>query len=198
MSISTGNFCRNGYGHLVRLVCAIALCGAAAGALAQGSAGPYVPTPWVIVDELLKLADIKKDDYLIDLGSGDGRLVITAAKRYGSGGMGIDIQAPLVQVATQNAYAEGVSDRVRFVEGDLFLADLSRATIVTIYLLPSIMDKLVPKLLKDLKPGTRIVSHDYALGNMKYDRVLNFEFPEKVAISGTTRTVLYHYTVPAR
>lgn len=198
MSISTGNFCRTGHGYLVRLVCALALCSAAAGALAQGSAGPYVPTPWVIVDELLKLADIKKGDYLIDLGSGDGRLVITAAKRYGSSGMGIDIQAPLVQVATQNAYAEGVSDRVRFVEGDLFLADLSRASIVTIYLLPSIMDKLVPKLLNDLKPGTRIVSHDYALGDMKYDRVLNFEFPEKVAISGTTRTVLYHYTVPSR
>ena len=166
--------------------------------MAQGSAGPYVPTPWVIVDELLKLANIKKGDYLIDLGSGDGRLVITAAKRYGASGMGIDIQAPLVQVATQNAYAEGVSEQVRFVEGDLFQADLSRATIVTIYLLPGIMDKLVPKLLKDLKPGTRIVSHDYPLGDMKYDQVLNFEFQEKLDISGTTRTVLYHYTVPAR
>ena len=189
---------RNGYGYLAHLICVIALCGLASGAQAQGSAGPYVPTPWPIVDELLKLADIRKDDFLIDLGSGDGRLVITAARRYGASGMGIDIQAPLVKLATEGAAREGVSGRVRFLQADIFESDLSKASIVTIYLLPSIMDKLVPKLVKDLKPGTRIVSHDYPLEGMQYDRVLSFEFPEKVEISGTPRTVLYHYIVPAR
>ena len=183
---------------LARLVGILALFASAA-CFAQGTAGPYVPTPWPIVDELLKLGSIKKPDYLIDIGSGDGRLVIEAAKRYGASGLGIDIQAPLVELATANAAKEGVSDRVEFVVDDIFQTGLlSRATIVTVYLLPSIMGKLVPKLLKDLKPGTRIVSHDYALEGMKYDKVLTFDFQEKLDISGTTRTVLYLYTVPGK
>jgi ubiquinone/menaquinone biosynthesis C-methylase UbiE len=183
---------------LVRLVGIAALCASAAG-FAQGSAGPYVPTPWPIVDEMFKLADIKKSDYLIDIGSGDGRLVITAAKRFGARGLGIDIQAPLVELASANAAKENVSDRVEFIVDDIFETKLlSRASIITVYLLPSIMDKLVPKLLRDLKPGTRIVSHDYELEGMKYDKVLTFDFKEKLEISGTTRTVLYHYVVPAK
>lgn len=180
--------------RLARLLAAGLLLCAAAAAQAQGSAGPYVPTPWPIVDELLKLANIKKGDYLIDLGSGDGRLVIAAAKRYGAQGHGIDIQTDLVRKATESAAAEGVADRVKFIAGDLFQADLSRADIVTIYLLPSIMDKLVPKLTRELKPGTRVVSHDYPLEPWVYDKVLTFDFKEKVEISGTTRTVLYYYT----
>src|SRR4051812_253845 len=184
--------------RMLRLAAALMLGACAPGAMAQLNAGPYVPTPWPILDEMLKLADIKKGEYLIDLGSGDGRLVIEAAKRYGAQGHGIDIQEPLVKLATENADKEGVSDRVRFVAGDLFQADLSRADVITVYLLPSIMNKLVPKLVKELKPGTRIVSHDYALEGMQYDRVLNFDFKEKLEISGTTTTVLYHYTVPRR
>lgn len=181
----------------LQLVCAAGLALSVLGApaaLAQGSAGPYVPTPWPIVDELLKLANIKKGEYLIDLGSGDGRLVIAAAKRYGAQGHGIDIQADLVKKATAAAAAEGVADRVRFITGDLFQADMSKADVITVYLLPSIMDKLVPKLMKELKPGARVVSHDYPLEPWVYDRVLSFDFKEKIEISGTTRTVLYHYT----
>lgn len=186
--------CQSFLRPLWRTVAALAFFLAAGTAVAQGSAGPYVPTPWPIVDELLKLADIKKGEYLIDLGSGDGRLVITAAKRYGAQGHGIDIQADLVKKAEENAAAEGVADRVHFISGDLFLADLSRADVITVYLLPSIMDKLVPKLMKELKPGARVVSHDYPLEPWVYDKVLSFDFQEKLEISGTTRTVLYHYT----
>lgn len=167
-------------------------------AFAQGSAGPYVPTPEPIVNELLKLLDPKKGEYLIDLGSGDGRLVISSAKRYGTSGHGIDIQSSLVELARRNASEQNVADRVSFVHGDLFASDLSRADVVTIYLLPSIMPKLVPKLLAELKPGVRVVSHDYALDPWKPERVLTFDFEEKLMISGTTRTVLYLYVVPPR
>ena len=186
------------YSGLLHLAAAWLLCLSATAAQAQGSAAPYVPTPWPILDEMLKLADIKKGEYLIDLGSGDGRLVIEAAKRYGAQGHGIDIQEKLVKLATDNAAKGGVSDRVKFIVGDLFQTDLSKADVVTVYLLPSIMDKLVPKLLKELRPGTRIVSHDYALEGMQHDNVLEFNFQEKVEITGTTRTVLYHYVVPPR
>jgi len=184
--------------RVLQWAAALMLCAAAGAGMAQGSAGPYVPTPWPILDEMLKLANIKKGEYLIDLGSGDGRLVIEAAKRHGAQGHGIDIQQPLVKLATERAAQEGVAGRVRFVAGDLFQADLSKADIITVYLLPSIMDKLVPKLVKELKPGTRIVSHDYALEGMQHDKVLEFNFKEKLEISGTTRTVLYHYTVPKK
>jgi 16S rRNA G966 N2-methylase RsmD len=184
--------------HLLWLVAALMLCAASTVTLAQGSAAPYVPTPWPILDEMLKLAAPKKGEYLIDLGSGDGRLVVEAARRYGARGHGIEIQAPLVKLATENAARAGVSDRVHFFTEDLFEADLSKADIVTVYLLPSIMNKLVPNLLRDLKPGTRIVSHDYALEGMKYDKMLEFNFKEKEEITGTTLTLLYLYTVPPR
>jgi len=179
-------------GGVILLVCA------SAPAYAQGSGGPYVPTPTVIVDELLKLADIKRGEFIIDLGSGDGRIVVTAAKRYGASGYGIDIQPSLVELARESARKEGVSDRVSFVAGDLFESDLSKADVVTVYLLPSTVPKLVPKLLKELRPGARVVSHDYPLEPWVPEKVLSFNFEEKVMISGTTRTVLYRYIVPPR
>ena len=182
---------------IMAAACAVLLC-AAGLAQAQGSAGPYVPTPNVIVDELLKLADIKRGEFLIDLGSGDGRIVVTAARRYGAQGYGIDIQTSLVELARQNASREGVSDKVRFIAGDLFDSDLSKADIVTVYLLPSTVPKLVPKLLKELRPGARVVSHDYPLEPWVPEKVLSFNFEEKIMISGTTRTVLYLYVVPPR
>ncbi len=182
----------------LRLAAVLLLGAYASAATAQLNAGPYVPTPWPILDEMLKLAAPKKGEYLIDLGSGDGRLVIASAKRFGTTGHGIDIQENLVKLATETAKKEGVGNRVHFVAGDLFQADLSKADIITVYLLPSIMDKLVPKLIKELKPGTRIVSHDYALEGMQHDNVLEFNFKEKLEISGTTRTVLYLYTVKKR
>jgi hypothetical protein len=167
-------------------------------ACAQGSFGPYVPTPDVIVDKVLEMGAIGPNDYLIDLGSGDGRIVITAAKKHGARGHGIDIQDKLVELARRNANTEGVADRVKFVRGDIMEADLSQASIITTYLLPSTISKLVPKFLKELKPGTRIVSHDYPINPLNYERVASYDFDEKRAISGTTLTVVYLYLIPAR
>jgi len=161
-------------------------------------AGPYVPTPWVIVDEMLKLADIRGEDVVYDLGSGDGRLVITAAKRFGARGVGVELQTELVETARIGAKQEGVADRVKFVQGDLFQADIRSASVVMLYLLPRFVTRLVPKLRAELRPGTRIVSHDYPLSPWPPDKDLSMDVPEKEMISGTSWTRLYYYVVPAR
>ena len=161
-------------------------------------AGPYVPTPWPVVDDMLRLVDVRADDVLYDLGSGDGRLVIEAAKRYRARGVGVEMQADLVKAAVAGAKRAGVAERVRFVQGDLFDTDLHEATVVTLYLLPKFAARLVPKLRAELRPGARIVSHDYPLDPWPADKVLTFDLDEKEAISGTTRTNLYFYVVPAR
>jgi SAM-dependent methyltransferase len=183
---------------------ALALC-AAAPVSAQdlddskdNVAGPYVPTPWVIVEEMLKLADIRGEDVVYDLGSGDGRLVITAAKRFGARGVGVELQTELVEMARIGAKHEGVSDRVKFVQGDLFQADIRPASVVMLYLLPRFVTRLVPKLRAELRPGTRIVSHDYPLAPWPPDREFSMDVPEKEMISGTSWTRLYYYVVPAR
>jgi len=126
---------------------------------------PYVPTPDNVVAKMLEMANVKRNDIVYDLGSGDGRIVITAAKKYGSRGVGYDLDPKRIEEANENARTAGVTDRVRFVQQDLFEADLSQATVVTLYLLPKVNLKLRPKLLKELKPGTRIVSHNYGLGD---------------------------------
>lgn len=161
-------------------------------------AGPYVPTPTVIVAEMLKLAEIKANDVVIDLGSGDGRLVIAAAKQFGARGWGVDYQESLVKLANDNAQKEGVGERTKFIHGDLFKASLKDANVITLYLMPATVVKLVPKFLEELRPGTRIVSHDYPLAPWQHERVANFDFEEKVKISGTARTVLYRYIIPAK
>jgi SAM-dependent methyltransferase len=124
----------------------------------------FIPTPQRVVDAMLDLAAVKPTDVVYDLGSGDGRIVITAAKKYGAHGVGIDIDPALVKLATQNAAAAGVSDKVQFITGDIFSADISRATVVTLYLLQSINERLRPRLVRELKPGTRIVSHVFNMG----------------------------------
>ena len=167
-------------------------------ALTQQNAGPYVPTPWLIVDEMLKLADIRAGDFVVDLGSGDGRLVISAAERFGARGYGVDIDPQLVKLANGNAAKAGVAARVRFEERDLFETRLGEATVLTLYLLPHTVTQLVPRILAEMAPGARVVSHDYPLGPLQPDRHLQFDTEEKVPISGTTRTVLYLYIVPAR
>jgi hypothetical protein len=126
---------------------------------------PYVPTPHNVVAKMLELAKPNRNDIVYDLGSGDGRIVITAAQKYGSRGVGYDLDPKRIKEANENARTAGVTDRVRFVQQDLFEADLIQATVVTLYLLPEINLKLRPKLLKELKPGTRIVSHNYGLGD---------------------------------
>lgn len=161
-------------------------------------AGPYVPSPWPIVDEIIKLADIRSNDVVFDLGSGDGRLVSAAARRHGARGVGIEIQTQLVELATIQARHEGVADRVKFVAADLFETDLRGASVVTLYLLPRFVTRLVPKLRAELAPGSRIVSHDYPLAPWPPDKTLIFDVPEKEAISGSVRTTLYYYLVPAQ
>jgi SAM-dependent methyltransferase len=156
---------------------------------------PYVQTPPEIVERMLRMAEVRKGDYLIDLGSGDGRIVIEAAKR-GARGMGVDYDGNLVQLATENAARAGVSDRARFEKMDLFDADLAPATVVSMYLLPNFNEKLLPRLLR-LKPGTRIVSHDGGIGAWPADETLEMRAPEKpVGVGGVSRVDLW--IVPAQ
>jgi ubiquinone/menaquinone biosynthesis C-methylase UbiE len=124
----------------------------------------YVPTPQPVVEAMLEVAGVKPGDVVYDLGSGDGRIPITAAKKYGARGVGIEIDPALVRKATENAAAAGVSDRVRFLTENLFTADISQATVVTLYLLQSINERLRPKLVRELNPGTRVVSHVFNMG----------------------------------
>jgi ribosomal protein L11 methylase PrmA len=145
----------------------------------------FVPTPQEVVDAMLKLAKVTKNDVIYDLGSGDGRIPITAAKTYGARGVGIDIDPQRFKEATENLKAAGVGDRVRFLNQDLFTTDISEATVVTLYLLPSLNLKLLPKLNRELKPGTRIVSHAFDMGTAKPLETLN--------VNGRT---VYFWTIP--
>ena len=175
---------------LAALVCASVATAQTAAPAAPPAAEPrrpdviFVPTPEDVVDEMLKVANVTGKDVLYDLGSGDGRIPITAAKKFGTRGLGIDIDPERVKEANENLKNSGVGDKVRFIQGDLFQQDLSQATVITLYLLPALNLKLRPTLLK-LKPGTRIVSHDFDMGDWK---------PEKTVKVGT-RTV-YFWTVP--
>jgi SAM-dependent methyltransferase len=147
-----------------------------------------------IVERMLRMAEVKKDDYVIDLGSGDGRIVIEAAKR-GARGLGVDIDPNLVRHATENAKKAGVEDKAQFLARDIFDTDLSPATVVTMYLLPEFNVKLLPRLLA-LKPGTRIVSHDGGIGDWPADETLEMRAPEKtVGVGGVSRVELW--IVPA-
>jgi precorrin-6B methylase 2 len=124
----------------------------------------YVPTPQAVVDAMLAGVAIKSSDVVYDLGSGDGRIVITAAREYGARGVGIELDPALVKKANENAAAAGVAERVKFVTQNLFSANISEASVVTLYLLQSINERLRPKLVRELKPGTRIVSHVFNMG----------------------------------
>jgi SAM-dependent methyltransferase len=132
---------------------------------------PYVPTPQPVVDAMLKLAKVNSKDLIYDLGSGDGRIPITAAQKYGARGIGIDIDPERVKEAKQNLQSAGVGNLVQFRQQDLFKTDFSQASVVTLYLLPDINLKLRPKLLQELKPGTRIVSHAFDMGDWKPQQV---------------------------
>src|SRR3954462_1775166 len=147
----------------------------------------YVPTPPDVVEEMLKIADVKKGDVLYDLGSGDGRIAVTAAKRYGIRAVGIDIDPERIREANENAKKAGVTNLVRFRQEDLFKADFREATVVTLYLLPDLNVKLRPRLWSELKPGTRVVSHQFDMADWK---------PEKeVELNGRT---IYFWTIPQR
>jgi SAM-dependent methyltransferase len=127
----------------------------------------FVPTPSDVVDAMLKLARVTSSDVVYDLGSGDGRILIAGAKMYGARGVGIDIDPERVREASANAQSNNVADKVTFRQDDLFTADISPATVVMLYLSPTVNSRLAPKLMKELKPGTRIVSHAFDLGSWK-------------------------------
>jgi hypothetical protein len=160
--------------------------------------GPYVPTPNVVVDQMLRLGGVGAQDHVIDLGSGDGIIVLTAAHQHKSSGYGVDIDEELIRLSNLRAKSLGVSDRVLFEAKDIFKTDVSKATVVTLYLLPEFMRRLRPKLFNELKPGTRIVSHDYHFDEWQQDDDISFDVPEKEFISGVPRATLYLWIVPAK
>jgi hypothetical protein len=147
---------------------------------------PYVPTPPVVVEEMLRLANVGRDDFVMDLGSGDGRILIAAARKFGARGIGVDLDPERIEESNYNAQVEGVSERVTFEQQDLFKFDISRATVVTMYLLPKVNMKLRSRLLHDLKPGTRIVSHDFDLEDWQPDQ------------KSTVRKNVFLWIVPAK
>jgi Methyltransferase domain len=151
---------------------------------------PYVPTHERIVAEMLKVAKVGKNDVLYDLGSGDGRIPITAAKQFGTRGVGVDIDPARVIEARANAVKAGVADKVKFMQQDLFETDIKEATVVTLYLLPDVNLRLRPKLLAELKPGTRVVSHNYDMGDWKPLQTITVKVPEEHTI--------YYWVVPPK
>jgi hypothetical protein len=179
------------------------LCHAAVlAALVSGSARaadasvPYVPTPQNVVERMLEVAKVGPQDYVIDLGSGDGRIVVTAARKYGARGFGVDLNPTRISEANENARSAQVSDKVQFYQRDLFETDLSQATVVTMYLLPRVNIELKPKLL-ELKPGTRVVSHDFSMGDWKPEHHEQLDARDKYGGSGG-RSDIYLWIIPAK
>jgi tRNA A58 N-methylase Trm61 len=174
--------------------CLFALALVATAASAQQTQAPtrtpdviFVPTPAAVVDAMLKTAGVTKNDVVYDLGCGDGGIVVAAARDYGARGVGIDIDPQRIQEANENAKKNGVEDKVKFLQADLFESNISEATVVTLYLLPSLNVKLMPKLKAELKPGTRIVSHSFDMGDWKPDKTVD--------VDGRT---VYYWTIPDR
>jgi hypothetical protein len=169
---------------------------AASAAMATDASVPYVPTPQDVVERMLEMAKVGPQDYLIDLGSGDGRIVVTAAQKHGARGFGVDLNPTRIAEANANARKAGVTDKVQFYQRDLFETDLSDATVVTMYLLPRVNLDLRPKLL-DLKPGTRIVSHDFSMGEWKADQHVEMNSKDKYGGTGGMSDI-YLWIVPAK
>jgi SAM-dependent methyltransferase len=158
---------------------------------------PYVPTTEKAVQEMLKLANVQKSDILYDLGCGDGRIVITAAKLYGTRGVGIDINPERIKEAKANAKREGVENLVRFEENDLFVADIKEASVVTLFLLSAVNLKLRPRLMQELKPGTRVVSNTFDMGDWKPEKEAHVGDSDGDDFSGLSQR-LYLWTIPPR
>ncbi len=156
---------------------------------------PYVPTPMNVVDAMLGLGGVGPDDYLIDLGSGDGRISIRAATRFGTRGMGVDLDDNLVRMARVDAKKQGVDGKVVFDAQNLFDTDLGRATVITAYLLHSVNLRLRPMLFEQLKPGTRIVTHDFDFGDWRPDQKITIDVPDKAY--GPPRSDIMLWVVPA-
>lgn len=164
---------------------------------AQDVRAPYIPSPDGVVAEMLELADVGPDDHVIDLGSGDGRIVLTAAKVFGASGLGVEIRPDLVELSNDAAREQGLADRVEFLAKDLFVTDISPASVLTMYLLPEVVNRLKGKLLAELKPGTRVLSHDYPVEGWDHQRQVEMQHDDKIAVTGVSRTLIYLYVVPA-
>jgi ribosomal protein L11 methylase PrmA len=177
--------------RILALGAALALAAPGAGSEAPHLDVPFVPTPQAVVEAMLKVAGVTRDDVVYDLGSGDGRIVITAARQHGARGVGYDIDPARVQEARENARAAGVEDRVRFEVQNVFTADFREATVVTMYLLPDVNMQLRPRLLAELRPGTRIVSHAFDLGDWKAEQVLEVK-------GDHGHHTVYYWVVPPR
>ena len=158
---------------------------------------PYVPTPHSIVERMLAFAEVGADDLVVDLGSGDGRIVITAAKQFGARGLGIEIDRSLVAESQEHARKEGVAGRTRFIARDLFDADLREATVLTLYLLPETNRRLLPKILAEMRPGTRVIAHRFAVGDWRPDARIMVDASEEWSAVNAERW-LYLWYVPAR
>ncbi len=184
---------------LMHLVLGLLLLGVSPGGPAPARADevPYIQTPMNVVDAMLAIAEVGPQDYVIDLGSGDGRIVIAAAKRYQARGLGIDLDDWLIAESRVSAAREGVSSKVEFLHQDIFLADFRAATVLTMYLLPEVNLELRPRILFELTPGTRVVSHDWDMGDWEPDCRLVVEAPEKT-IGLKKESAVYLWIVPAR
>jgi hypothetical protein len=183
-------------GFTVRAMALAALGGLALGVFAAEPTVPYVPTPQEVVDKMLSMAKVTPNDFLIDLGSGDGRIVVTAAKKHGARGFGVDLNPVRIREAVENAMKNGVSDRAEFYQRNLFETDLAPASVITMYLLPRVNMELRPRLL-NLQAGTRIVSHDFDMDDWKADETVHLEVKEKYGSAGGTSSV-YFWVVPAK
>jgi hypothetical protein len=158
---------------------------------------PYVPTPQAVVERMLDIAQVKAGDVVIDLGSGDGRIMITAAQRHGAQGFGVEIDPRLVQRSNEEARRLGIADRVKFLRQDLFNTDFHEANVLTLYLLPDVNIALRPKILAELKPGTRVVSHDYDMREWRPDAEQAIPAPDKT-VGMRKESMVYLWIVPAR
>ena len=164
----------------------------------ERTGGPYVPTPQVVVDAMLRMGNVGAKDYVIDLGSGDGVIVLTAASQMKASGHGVEIDPALVAKSNAEAKRLGIADRASFRVEDVFKADLSKASVITLYLLPSMMLNLRGKIYLEAKPGTRVVSHDYSFDDWYPDDQITLDVPEKEKINGTPRALIMLWVVPAK
>jgi hypothetical protein len=185
-----------GAAQLARALLAVFLAAAPATAQDWGDT-PYVQTPQNVVDRMLEIAQIKRDDYVIDLGSGDGRMVITAATKYGARGFGVDLDRRLVALSNRNARKAGVGDRAEFFQRDLHQTDFSQASVLSIYLLPEVNLMIRNRILASLRPGSRVVSHDYNMGSWPPDYQTEMPAPGKTVGIGE-RSKVFFWVVPGR
>jgi hypothetical protein len=182
---------------LVLLAFTVSLATATArAALRDGEPPPYITTPQLVVDRMLTLAKVGADDFVVDLGAGDGRIVVTAARRWGARGLGVEIRGDLVALGRKNAEQAGVADRARFEMQDALRTDLAQASVLTLYLGPELNEKLMPRILATMRPGARVVSHDFAIGVWQPDAVERFDVPEKNFGRGGESTIML-WIVPA-